>query len=167
MGMRAGVLFWQETIDLKKGSNKGHMRTRSEGVLFSGLYQIRSGPTRWMQAYTADLGIGQLRGKGATNAIPDELKGQYWALLGGSAGLTYRSSPVSEVGLSLPVYFRVIKWKLQSGSQLDPEKDNSFSVGLRGHFAFHFDGGSALVMAITHHHLWRASIWEAGWQTSF
>lgn len=164
--VRVGWLFGQENIRLKSGANTADMETQSEGLLASANYVLGS-RTRWRQQYGIELGNGRLKGKGNTNEIPDELRGQVWFMFGIAPGINYRSSSVSEVGLSVPIHYRMIQWQLQGGSPLDPERDASFSVAARGHYIQRFSKKSALELSLTYHHLWQATFWGASWQIDF
>lgn len=164
--VRFGYTYGQENIHLKSGTAGADMETQSEGLLGSVNYVLGS-RSRWRQQYGLEVGNGRLKGKGNTIAIPDELRGQVWFLFGVAPGLTYRSSEFSEVGLSVPIHYRMINWQLQAGTTLDPERDASFSVGGRGHYIARFSPRSALELSATYHHLWQAVFWGASWQIDF
>lgn len=143
------------------------MQAQSHGLLGSANYVMPFNRSRWRQVYGVDLGVALVKGKGNTSAIQDSLRAQKSFLLGGSAGLSFRSSPYSELGISLPLHFRMIQWELNSQSSLDPDRDSTVSIGLAGHYVAHFTKTSALHASITYHFLWQATLWSIGWQHRF
>jgi hypothetical protein len=164
--LKMGAELWQETMTLKSGAAESKMVSQSMG-LFAGLGRSSPlGRSRWEFTYGAEAGIGTIKGKGNNDNVPDELKNQLWWLIGGNAGLMYRTSPVSELGLSVPFYYRAINWKLEAGSNLEIQ-DEPFSVGMAGEFVTHLSRNSALHLTLTQQYQWNATLWGAFYQRSF
>lgn len=163
--VRAGVVMWQEAIDLKKESSSAKMESQLLGPLFAYSYVRPTGSrNRWLQVYTAELGLGTLKGKGNSDSIPDELKNQPWYMVGLSPALIYRTTSVSEVGVVLPLYYRMIGWKLDPSLGLDPDRDTSFSAGLGGVYTNRLTKTSHLHVALVRQHMWNATQWMVSWQ---
>ena len=137
------------------------------GMLGSLSFSYPFQTSRWSRVYEIDFAIGSIKGKGSTEDIADELEGQLWALGGGSAGLLYRSSPHSSLGFTIPVAARFINWSLAPDSQLEPEKAFSWSIGISGYYQNHFNIRSSLHVGITHHEIWRATVWNVAYQYRF
>lgn len=163
--VHAHLALWQENIKLQKGTTQGNMETLSEGVIVGLGYTAPFSSSRWRQNYGVELGVGRIKGKGSRDGtILDELDGQLWYSLGAIANLSYLSSPVSEIGLLLPIHQRRIHWQLQSGSDLDPDRDSSYSIGTGVQYLAHISTTSSLSLAMIYHHQWQATMWELGWR---
>jgi hypothetical protein len=165
--LRFGGVLWQENIRVRNGGSQGNMETQSQGLTSSLAYLIPTGGRTWLQHYSLDFGFGAIKGKGRSAAIPDELKGQLWLTGGVTPGVIMRTSPISAVGLMLPISFRLIEWKLKSGTSFNPENDSSFSVGISGVYINQLAKNHYLFLSITHHAQWAADIWNLSWQYKF
>lgn len=165
--VRPGFAFWQETMNLRNGSDTAQMTTQSEGIVVDVGYVITPYRSRWRQIYGLEFGNGRVKGKGNTLNIPDELRGQTWILAGASASLMYRSSAFSEIGLIAPFQYRKISWAVKSDSTLDPDRDTSFSAGLGLAFLTRFNKRQGLHFAMIRHFGWDATMWQAAWQLEF
>lgn len=165
--IRPALAFWQETINLRNGADTAQMNSQSEGIVVDLGYSITPYRSRWRQIYGLEFGNGRVKGKGNTLNIPDELRGQTWVLAGASASLMYRSSAFSEIGLLAPFQYRKISWAIKSDSQLDPDRDTSFSAGLGFAYLARFDRRGGLYFAMIRHFGWDATMWQAAWQFEF
>ena len=143
------------------------MQTQSEGVLVDVGYVITPYRSRWRQIYGFEFGNGRVKGKGNTVQIPDELRGQTWIIAGASASLMYRSSQFSEIGVIAPFNYRTISWAIKSDSQLNPDKDSSFSIGFGLAYLARFDKRQGIHFAMLRHFGWDATVWTAGYQLEF
>jgi hypothetical protein len=123
--------------------------------------------SKWSFNYGANLGVGTIKGKGNNDNVPDELKNQLWFLVGASGGFMYRTSPNSEIGFMIPFYYRLINWKLASGSDLDVDKDSSFTVGGQFVYLARLDKDSSLHISLTQQHMWQSTMWGISWQTEY
>lgn len=163
--LRTGIVMWQEAIDLKKDASSAKMESQLIGPLFAYSYVRPVGKrNRWLQVYSAELGLGTLKGKGNSDSIPDELKNQPWYMVGVSPALIYRTTSVSEVGVVLPLYYRMIGWKLDPSLGLDPDRDTSFSAGLGGVYTNRLTKTSHLHVALVRQHMWNSTQWMISWQ---
>lgn len=162
--LRFGGMLWQEAIEMDKGSDKVDAEMQSAG-LFVGYG--RSTPfrgLRWSYYYGAELGVGTIKGRALSNAaINDGLNNQLWYLVGANPGIIYRTTAYTELGLYVPVWFRMINWKINANSSLDPDRDSSFSLGLQGQMVQRFSKSSALAVSITHQQFWGATAWGVTW----
>lgn len=165
--MRLGGALWQENIKVRNGASQGNMETQSQGFVTSLAYLIPTGGRTWLQHYSFDFGFGAIKGKGRSAAIPDELKGQLWLTGGVTPGLIMRTSPISAVGLMLPITYRLIEWKLKGGTSFNPENDSSFSVGVSGVYINQLSKNHYLNLSLTHQVQWQANIWNLSWQYRF
>lgn len=166
--LEVGYIYWQETIGLKSQGNSATMRTQSQGLMAQVNWQhFLNKKSRWYPIYGGEIAMGSIKGKGNTAAIADELKGQSWILAGGHAGMIYRSTAVSNFGLTVPINYRLINWKLQSDSSLDPDRDNSFSFGLRGIFEVRISPRSWGQFQLTQQHSWTATQFAMNWKWLF
>lgn len=164
--LRYGLSLWQETITLASGAAESKMVAQSMGVLLGLGRSAPMGRSKWNFTYGAELGLGTIKGKGNNDNVPDELKNQLWYLIGGNAGLMYRTSPASELGLSVPFYYRQINWQLDSGSDLKID-DQPFTIGVAGDYVTHLSKTSALHLTVTHQHMWNATMWGLFYQRTF
>lgn len=164
--LQMGVVLWQESMTLKAGAAESKMVSQSMGLLAELGRSNPLGRSKWSFTYGGTLGLGTIKGKGNNDNVPDELKNQLWYLIGGSAGLMYRTSPVSELGLSVPLYYRTINWQLDAGSPLKID-DEPFSVGIAGEFVTHLSKSSALHLTLTQQYQWNGTMWGAFYQRSF
>lgn len=164
--LQMGVALWQESMTLRAGAPESKMVSQSMGLLASLGRSNPIGRSKWNYTYGATLGVGTIKGKGNNDNVPDELKNQLWYLLGGSAGVMFRTSPVSELGLSVPIYYRYINWQLEAGSPLEIE-DEPLSVGIAGEFVTHLSRYSALHLTLTQQYQWNGTMWGAFYQRSF
>lgn len=162
--VRLGASMWQENLKVRSGASQGNMETQSQGLVTSLGYIIPTGGRTWLQTYSVDFGFGAIKGKGRSSAVADELKGQLWLLGGFTPGLIYRTSPISAVGLMLPFTYRMIEWKLKSGSSFNPEGDSSFSVGLSGVYINQLAKNHYLYTSVTYQTNWAATVWNLSWQ---
>lgn len=159
-----GVETWQETMKLVSRGNEADMRAQSDGVSFIGKWVTPLG--RWQRHYGGQLGLGRVKGKGSTAAVADELNDQSWLLLGAVGGYTYRTSPVSELGVSASALYRRFNWKLASDSDLDVQA-KAFGLGLGFQYGIVMSKTSSIVMAATHQYFWRTTVWSIAYQASF
>lgn len=160
----ASLITWQESIEAVRASSSTQMRTESTGLTVSATRSKRISKTNWQHYQSAEFSIGTLKGKGSATTIADGLSNQPWYAVGVSPGLMYRTTPVSEAGISLPLVFRMIQWQLNPGSGLQMNRDSSYSAGLRGHFLMKFTPKSSLSLSATYQTYWAATQWAIGWE---
>lgn len=153
--------FWSESLKTTKGSSKAKILSQFHGFTISGIYN-KSITRNWRQAHAVELSFGTVKGKGDTPAIQDELRNHLWQSLALSPGLMYQTSPVSEVGFAVPVVYRLTHWKLNAASNLDIERDNTFSVGFSLFYANRLTNDLSLRVAVTQQHMWNATQWSLG-----
>jgi hypothetical protein len=135
------------------------------GFEFGAGYEIPFKAFRWVQYYSADVAVGVAKGIGK-GPVVDELKDQSWMAFTAKAGIIYRATAVSEVGLFIPLTIRSARWKLDETAQLEM-KDKSFSAGLGAMFINRFTPYQALVVTLTHQHMWNSTVWGIAWQYDF
>jgi hypothetical protein len=157
-----GFITWQESIKAMRPPDSTQMQTQSLGTRISYAYnRFYSGA--WRYHHSVDFAFGTLKGKGGISKIQDEIKNQLWAMATLSPGLIYRTSPVSELGLGLPLSYRFIQWKFESGSNFSMDKGSSFSAGIAGLFGLRFNPKSGIEFMVQHQHMWNAVIWTASY----
>lgn len=165
-----GLLTWQEDIKATRASESTLMLTQSWGLNlgmnWNNFMQSQSW-RNWRWWNTADVTIGQVKGQGNTTGIPDELKRQTFVMLQGSPGLMWRTTPVSELGFSLPIAFRYIKWDLIKAADLKMDKATSFSAGLGLTYVNRFSVRNSIHVTIAHQHMWNTTMWGAGFNRAF
>ena len=164
---RLGFSMWQESLRVRSAADTAKMETQSQGLIGSFVYMAPLGSRAWLQSYSIDLGYGVIKGKGNSTLITDELKGQPWIMGGFTPGVIYRSSPVSQIGLMVPLAYRQIEWKLANGTEFNPDGDDSFSIGLSGAYINQLTRSNSLHLAVTYHTNWAATMWTASWQYRF
>ena len=162
--MRVGLLLSQESIPVQGAAERASMETQFQGLGVSGVYSFPFGRSRWSRLYAAELGAGVAKGKANGVEVNDEVKGQPFLSVGLAPGLTYITSPVSRVGLMLPLVIRQIKWKVGGSNGFDPDRDSSFSVGLAGVFETRFSIRSSLIISATYQHLWQSTTFGLSYQ---
>lgn len=165
--LRPGLVVWQENIKGKTATNDANFMTRFEGLAIGSDFIRTLENPRWQRVYSLDVAFGTARGKGDTIAVPDGLRNQLWLMVGGSLGYRYRTSNFGELGISVPLVFRRINWKYHSGSDLNLERDTSFSAGLGGVYTIRLKSTSALNVGWTYQTMWRATVWNIGWEFAF
>lgn len=164
---RLSYLLWQEIIDLENGVDSSKMIAQSQGLQASYVWNKPFSGARWSWMYSADLGVGTVKGKGNNAAIPDTFANQAWVALGGSAGISYRTSVFSSVHLMVPLTYRTISWKLSAGSATNPSRDSSFSAGLTGAFGTQLSPKTLILFGFTHQQMWKATQWSISYQRAF
>jgi hypothetical protein len=157
-----GLLTWQEVIRAHRASDSTGIQTQLLGVQGDFSYNFEH-TSRWIQHDSLKFAAGLLKGKGASDEIDDELKNQKWVMLTASPGLIYRTTPVSDVGVGLPLSYRYIAWKLNPALNLNVEKSSSFSIGVSGTYVNRLSRHSSLYVVVEHQHMWDAVLWFAGW----
>ena len=157
---------FQEDIRTERSGVSENIESQSQGLGISLRYINPSSSPRWIQSHSLEINAGFLRLQGITATLNDELKNQPWYSITLSPGYSYRTTPVSEIGLSLPLAYRIIGWKTE-----DPtyklSRGNSFSYGIAGTFTNHFSLKNSLLVALTHQVAWDSTVWSAGWIHSF
>ncbi|MGZ3722046.1 MAG: hypothetical protein ACXVA9_03885 [Bdellovibrionales bacterium] len=161
-----GLITWQEDIKATRGGESTLMQAQLQGLNFATSWNKFYTPT-WREWYTVDFTLGQVKGKGATATIPDELKRQTFVELEFAPGLMWRTSPVSELGFGVPIAVRYIKWDLISGAGLQMDKKTSFSAGLSGTYVNRFSSRTSIHITVAHQHMWNAVVWTAAWNRVF
>lgn len=161
-----GLLLWQEAVELKRPGSTAKMQTQFKGLNFQGAYNRTRSNSYWQEYYGFELGYGTLKGQGDQPAITDRLDNQSWILLTLKPGLIYRTSPVSRVGIMLPVVYRKIQWNFNPGSGLEAG-DKAFSVGVGFHYVQRVSKDSSVDFALTHQKMWATNLWSAAWNYEF
>jgi hypothetical protein len=157
-----GLITWQEGIKATRPPDSTIMTTQSLGMRVSYAYnRFYSGP--WRYHHEANFAFGTLKGKGGLSSIQDEIKNQIWMMATLSPGLIVRTSPVSELGLSVPLSYRFIHWQFESGTNFTMDKGSSFSAGLAGLFGLRFNPRSGIEFTVQHQHMWNAVMWTASY----
>lgn len=156
----------QENIKTERSGVSEDIESQSQGLTLSLRYIKPTSSVRWIQSHAAEFTNGYLRLQGVTATLNDELKNQPWVSVTLSPGMSYRTTSVSEIGLSLPLTYRAISWQLK-----DPTyklgKTGSFSYGLAGTFTNNFSLKNSLLVSVTHQFVWNSTVWSAGWLHSF
>lgn len=157
---------FQEAIRTERSGISEHIEAQSQGLGLSLRYINPTSSVRWIQSHAVEITSGFLRMQGITATLNDELKNQPWLSLTLSPGMSYRTTSVSEVGLSLPLTYRTISWKLEDPTY-KVDRAGSFSYGLAGTFTNHFSLKNSLLISLTHQVVWNSTVWSAGWIHSF
>ena len=168
MRLFAGHLAtWQEKIPVVNLVGEFPVQTQTIGFLGQ-LVFLKSPPkSRWRPFQSWDFGFGKLQGEGSTSDLPDRFDNQMWILAGASYGFRYRTSSITDIGLSAPLFVRFINWKLKPGTTTNPGRDLSATLGLRGHYVARIGKKLYLEGSVTHQFLWESTIWMVGLQYSF
>jgi hypothetical protein len=161
-----GLATWQEEIKATRGSETTLMQTQSQALKVSTSYN-KFFRHDWREWYEGSFLLGQVKGKGGTVTIPDELKRQIFLGLELSPGLMWRTSPVSELGFSLPIEIRYIKWDLISSSGLNMDRKFSYSAGLGATYVNRFSSRASIHISVAHQHMWNTVIWSAAYNRVF
>ena len=157
-----GFITWQEGIKATRIPDSAIMTTQSLGLRGSYAYnRFYSGP--WRYHHSVDVAFGTLKGKGGIPSIQDEIKNQIWMMATLSPGLIVRTSPVSELGLSVPLSYRYIRWQFEPGTNFSMDKGSSFSAGLAGLFGLRFSPRSGIEFTVQHQHMWSTVMWTASY----
>jgi hypothetical protein len=159
-------LVWNELIEASGPGITGDGRFQFAGYQFGLTHNKPFSGIRWVRQYATSLTIGTAKGAGISGTFSDEFKNQLWASLSASAGLTYRTTAVSELSLFAPVSARFINWELASNAAIELDKEISFSAGLGFQFTQRFSTRSALMVSVAHQFLWEATQWSIGYQYS-
>lgn len=159
-----GYQVWQEAIDVKSAATESEMLTSLHGFRMGYSLHRPFNKVRWVAVYGFDLGFGVAKGA-ASSPLTDEVEDQNWFSGTFNPGLMYRSTSKSEIGLFVPITYRMIQWKV--AEPFDPEKDSSFSAGITAAYVTRFNLRSSLMFTLTHQQLWTATIWGVGYQIDF
>jgi hypothetical protein len=162
--LHVGYQLWQETIDATSGATTSEMLTYMHGLRLGYSWHHPFKNVRWVSVYGAELGMGFAKGT-AVSPLADEVKDQTWFSATFNPGIMYRSTSKSELGLMLPITYRLIQWKLQEPFDLD--RSSSFSVGLTGAYINRFSLQNSFMVSVTHQQMWNATIWGIGYQYDF
>lgn len=166
--LRVGTMLWQEAIHFTKAGDEVNAETQSVGLFVGYGKSVPLSGLRWSYYYGAEAAIGVIKGRALSNlAINDGLKNQFWYLVGANPGVVYRTTAYTELGLFAPVWFRMINWKTNPSSDLDPQRDSSFSFGVQGQMVQRFSKTSALEISITQQLMWQATVWGVTWLHTF
>jgi hypothetical protein len=164
MGLNA--LIWQEGIEARRGTNTENLLVQSLGFGFDMTYRRPSSSIRWWQSHTLSLGVGSIHTTGTTTAIPDTLRQQQFYTATLSPGFIYRTTSVSDIGLSVPLTYRVINW-VTNDDTLTLARRNSFSYGLSALYINRLTRTSDLQVSFTDQMSWKAFVWSVGWNHAF
>lgn len=156
-----GYQVWQEHIDASSAGTESEMLAHFHGAKIGYSLHHPHKNVRWVTVYGADLGIGLTKGT-ATSPLTDEVEDQTWFSITAYPGLMYRSTSKSELGILIPVSWRMIQWKLQDPYDLD--RDSSFSAGISLVYVNRFSLKSSMTVTLTHQQMWNATIWGVGYQ---
>lgn len=162
----AQYIMWQELIDASGTGISGNGRFQFSGYQFGLNKNKPFSSIRWVQQYSTHLTVGTTKGTGESNTFTDEFKNQLWFSLSGSAGLIYRTTAASEIGLFVPLSFRMIQWELANNAAIELDKETSFSAGLGFQFVQRFTPRSSMVISVAHQIVWEATQWSIGYQLS-
>lgn len=162
----ARFVLSQEGIGADRGSGKETLMMQFQGTQISGTYKKPFSNVRWVQSHSVDVGFGNTKGKGNPNSsVPDALTQPYYSL-SFSPGIIYRTEPPTEIGLSLPLTYRMIQWRLEDPS-LQMEKASSFAFGLSLTFGNRLTANSTLFAAFTHQINLQSTVWALGFDYAF
>ncbi len=162
----AQYITWQELVDASGTGITGNGRFQFSGYQFGLNKNKPFSSIRWVQQYSTQLTVGTAKGAGESNTFTDEFKNQLWFSLSGSAGLIYRTTAASEIGLFVPLTYRMIQWELADNAAIELDKESSFSAGVGFQFVQRFTPRSSLVISVAHQVVWEATQWSLGYQFS-
>jgi hypothetical protein len=160
------AMIWQEAIQAQRGNDVEQLETQFQGLGVNLTYRKPTRHIRWQWSHSMELAGGALHTTGTSAKIPDTLRRQQWYALSLSPGVIYRTTSVSEVGLGVPLTFRVINW-VTDDSTLSLERGRSFSYGLSGLYINRLSKSSALQVIFTHQISWNTFVWSLGWNYIF
>ncbi len=158
-----GYTFWQEMIDGKSPAGEGELMTHFEGLHFQGNLVRPRRNLRWVHTYGAAFSFGMARGS-FFGSFNDYVGNQPWLAASAHAGLVYRASLRTELEVSVPLTFRYTIWQLKSSSDIELERESTFSYGVAGALIGRLTRTSALHFKVTHQHAWNSTQWTFGYQ---
>ena len=159
-----GYQLWQETIDASSAGVNSEMLTYFHGFKAGYSWHRPLRNVRWVTVYGADFGFGFAKGA-AMAPLTDEVEDQGWYSATVYPGLMYRGTSKSEIGIQIPLTYRIIQWKLDEPFDLD--RKGSFSAGVSLMYVARFSLKSSMQVALTHQQMWDATIWSIGYQFDF
>lgn len=162
----AQYITWQEQVDASGTGITGSGRFQFTGYQFGLTKNKPFSSIRWVQQYATQLTVGTAKGAGESNTFTDEFKNQTWFSLSASAGLIYRTTAASEIGVFAPISYRLIQWKFADNAAIELDKESSFSAGLGFQFVQRFTPRSSMVISVAHQIVWEATQWSIGYQFS-
>lgn len=162
--VHVGAVLWQENITAQRASEKSGMPFQFHGIKVGYNYQKFRLRSRFRQYHSADVGFGFTKGKGQTVTIGDELKNQMWATATFAPGFMYRTSPYSDIGLQVPLVYRLIDWQLATNSGLTLREKSAFSAGLGLLYINRFSRKNSIQFLVTYQHLWQTTQWMMAWE---
>jgi hypothetical protein len=163
----AQYIMWQENIDASGTGISGSGRFQFVGYQFGANLNKPIWGIRWLRQYSSQLTLGTVKGTGESLTFTDEFKNQTWLAASASAGLIYRTSAASEIGVYLPLSVRYINWTYADGAVIELDKQTSFSAGLGFQYIQRFSRKSSLIVTVAHQYVWEATQWSLGYQYSF
>jgi hypothetical protein len=161
----AQYVVWQELVEASGPSITGEGRFQFAGYQFGLTHNKPIRGIRWVRQYASYLTVGTAKGAGQ-GTFTDEFKNQMWVAVSASAGLTYRTTAVSELSVFAPLSARLINWELASNAAIELDKETSFSAGLGFQFTQRFSTRSAMLISVAHQFMWEATQWSIGYQYS-
>jgi hypothetical protein len=161
-------LIWQEKIEATRDSSTRKILMQLHGLTFDFIYNkpFKSN-SRWIQSYMAQGAFGFLKGAGAYPEIRDQLKDQLWLMATLGPSLIYRTTPATDIGLMLPLTYRMINWSLEENTTLKMDRENSFSAGLGLVYNNRLSNSTNLRLQITNQYLWQATMWSFAYIKTF
>lgn len=159
-----GYQMWQESIDATTSGISSTMLTHFYGMRIGYSSHRPRKNVRWVDVYGVDLGLGVAKGTAAA-PLSDEVSGQPWISLTAYPGRMYRSTSKSELGLLLPVSYRLTQWELQPPFELD--RKSAFAVGVTALYVNRFSLRTSFSVALTHQFLLDATVLGIGYQVDF
>lgn len=161
-----GLTYWQETIDISNTTSSGQLAAFFEGLDFQATYLKPRQSLRSLYTYTGLLALGGAKGT-ASGGLSDEFAQQKWLKVGFAPGILYRTGMRTELGIRIPLEYRLTFWEVTAGSNVKIDRSNSFSYGISGVFAARYSLRAAIAATLTYHHVWQTSVWSVSWQYDF
>jgi hypothetical protein len=161
------ILLSQEEVAATRAGVTEKLVTQFQGISMKLTKRIPTSHIRWQWSHSADLAMGILHTRGAaTSVVPDTLRNQPWYAATLNPGFIYRTTSVSEIGMGIPLTYRMIRWSLNDPT-LTMDKKSSFSYGVSAIYINRLTQNSSLEASFTHQINWNSTIWSLGWNHIF
>jgi|GEM_PF-2588729 len=160
------ALLWQEYIAAHRGTDTEQMLVQTQGFGLGLTYRKPSSSIRWWQSHEFDLDFGNVHTTGTSATIPDTLRQQQWYSATFSPGFIYRTTAVSDIGMGVPLTYRVINW-VTNDPTLTLDRHTSFSYGLSAIYINRLSHTSTLQLSFADQMSWKAFVWSLGWTHVF
>ena len=158
-----GAIVWNEQMVATKTGVEDPMIMQLNGFVGGLSYHSPWVRPRLSRFYQVDFAFGSVKGKGNGVTNLDEVSGQTWASVSVAPGLLYKLNKIGEIGLSAPIVFRYLDWKLE-GSDVEIDKSNNISYGLAFLYNHYLNNRHSVQLSMNYQEKWTSSLLSLKWQ---